>query len=152
MRISTLMLILIGLASNLQAANRFWIATSPSNWNNEANWSVSSGGAGGASVPGSSDRAIFDGLSTGTCSLDMDTEVRGLDLRDDFSGIIIQTIHSLSIGNQNFLVSGGSFEGGSGQIDIDGNLIIDGGTLLATTDSLFCSGGFTITSGIFNHK
>jgi hypothetical protein len=36
-------------------SNRFRIASSTANWNNSANWSTSSGGSGGASVPG-----IFD--------------------------------------------------------------------------------------------
>jgi len=35
---------------------------SASNWNNTANWSATSGGAGGSSVPASNDTAYFDGM------------------------------------------------------------------------------------------
>lgn len=42
-------------------ANRYWVAGgSTHNWSDTSNWSTSSGGAGGASVPGVSDDAIFD--------------------------------------------------------------------------------------------
>lgn len=40
-------------------ADRYWVAAA-SNWNDTANWSTTSGGSGGASIPGSSDVAIFD--------------------------------------------------------------------------------------------
>lgn len=51
-------------------ANRYWIASSASNWNNTANWSTSSGGAGGASVPTAGDFAFFDANGSGNCTLD----------------------------------------------------------------------------------
>ena len=47
-------------------ANRYWVASTTSNWNNTSNWSTTSGGSGGASVPGSSDDVIFD--SNGSAS------------------------------------------------------------------------------------
>lgn len=40
-------------------ANRFWIGGS-GNWNSTAHWSATSGGAGGVSVPGSSDDVFID--------------------------------------------------------------------------------------------
>lgn len=43
--------------------NYFIYTNSTNNWNDIANWSASSGGAGGASVPGASDLARFDGAS-----------------------------------------------------------------------------------------
>ena len=46
-------------------ANRFWINTAGGTWDNSttSNWSTTTGGAGGASVPGSADTAIFDANS-----------------------------------------------------------------------------------------
>ncbi|WP_169749211.1 T9SS type A sorting domain-containing protein [Flavihumibacter petaseus] len=46
------------------AADRYWVGPLipppfPSDWNNTANWSTTLGGAGGASVPGTADVAIF---------------------------------------------------------------------------------------------
>ena len=60
------------------AANRYWVASSASNWNNVSNWSTSSGGSGGASVPGSADIAIFSSNRNGNCTLDMAPVVAGI--------------------------------------------------------------------------
>jgi hypothetical protein len=46
------------------AADRYWVGGAAGNWNSAANWSATTGGAGGASVPGANDKPIFDnGLS-----------------------------------------------------------------------------------------
>lgn len=45
-------------------ADRYWVGGT-GNWNNTARWSTTSGGAGGASVPTSSDNAFFNGSSGG---------------------------------------------------------------------------------------
>lgn len=59
-------------------ANRYWISDVAANWNDTANWSTSSGGSGGASVPGSSDVAIFDAQGTGNCRLNAAIDVAGI--------------------------------------------------------------------------
>lgn len=51
-------------------ANRYLRGTGARNWNDTANWSDVSGGAGGASVPTSADNVIFDANSgTGTITV-----------------------------------------------------------------------------------
>lgn len=50
----------------------YWISTTASTWNLAANWSLSSGGAGGAGVPGVGDTAVFDNGGSGDCTLDVD--------------------------------------------------------------------------------
>lgn len=52
-------------------ANRYWVGGT-GNWNptNTANWSTSSGGSGGASVPTSSDSVFFDQAGTYTVTID----------------------------------------------------------------------------------
>jgi hypothetical protein len=69
-----------GLTSNLFAQNRFWVAATASNWNNTANWSATSGGAGGASVPGTggSEIAVFNANGLGDCNLDISPVVSGI--------------------------------------------------------------------------
>ncbi|MCU0425642.1 MAG: IPT/TIG domain-containing protein [Candidatus Kapabacteria bacterium] len=48
-------------ATNLISAPFFWVAGNSSNvWNNAANWSATSGGAGGAGIPGMGDNVTFD--------------------------------------------------------------------------------------------
>jgi hypothetical protein len=60
-------------------ANRYWVTGGTGNWNSTTNWSTSSGGASGASVPGSSDAALFDASSgSGTATLDISPTVQTL--------------------------------------------------------------------------
>lgn len=61
-------------------ANRYFLNVG-TNWNDTANWSTSSGGAGGASVPGTSDVAIFD-VNSGNCIVEagVDPSVSGVTL------------------------------------------------------------------------
>lgn len=61
---------------------RYWVASSSGNWNNSSNWSTTSGGSGGASVPGASDVVIFNGASgkNGTCNITTDITIAGLSL------------------------------------------------------------------------
>jgi hypothetical protein len=44
-------------------ALRYWVAGGTENWNSTTNWSTTSGGASGASVPGTADDAIFNANS-----------------------------------------------------------------------------------------
>ncbi|MEK7529492.1 MAG: hypothetical protein AAB570_01075, partial [Patescibacteria group bacterium] len=45
------------LPSFAEAANRYWVGTS-TDWSNTNNWSATSGGVGGATVPGVNDAAF----------------------------------------------------------------------------------------------
>jgi hypothetical protein len=48
-------------------AARYWVTGGNGNWSSTTNWSSTSGGASGASVPGSADNALFNANSgTGT--------------------------------------------------------------------------------------
>src|SRR5688572_29928063 len=49
------LLLVVSAVSSAHSADRYWISPTQSNWDNTANWSTSSGGASGASVPGASD-------------------------------------------------------------------------------------------------
>lgn len=71
------------------AQNRYWISASSSNWNNSANWSANSGGAGGASVPNEGNVAVFDGAGggNGTCNLDIAPTVGGVTM-NGYSGTV----------------------------------------------------------------
>jgi hypothetical protein len=64
-------------------ANRFWTTLGTTggtgNWSDTQNWSTATGGAAGASVPGISDSARYDGNSgTGTATLDISPTVQSL--------------------------------------------------------------------------
>jgi hypothetical protein len=53
--------------------DRYWIATSEGNWNDNANWSTTDGGAGGSSFPTLSDDAYFTSTSNGDCTINLST-------------------------------------------------------------------------------
>lgn len=60
-------------------ANRYWVTGGTGNWNSTTNWSTASGGASGASVPGSSDAALLDANSgAGTVTLDISPTIQTL--------------------------------------------------------------------------
>ena len=57
-------------------ANRYWVTGFSNDWSDTSNWSTTSGGIGGSSVPGSSDDAIFDSNSANhSCTLDQNVNV-----------------------------------------------------------------------------
>lgn len=100
------LLFLLVCISYATFGQRYWVASTASNWNNTANWSATSGGAGGASVPVAGVVAIFDSGGTGNCTLD-----------------IAPTIGSISI------------SGYSGSIDLNGNNLTISGSTASTFSS-----------------
>src|SRR5690554_7198633 len=67
-------------SNDLLSATRYWVAKNTANWNNPANWSTTSGGSGGASVPGAADVAIFNANGLGNCNIDIPVNIGGLTL------------------------------------------------------------------------
>jgi len=96
-------------------ANRYWLGAD-TDWNNTANWSLTSGGAGGASVPGASDVAIFDGNGTGNCTVNVDVGshsnvggtwtltpgVGGIEIQVGYTGTFDANDYDLIIGSTGF--------------------------------------------------
>ncbi|MBI2268820.1 MAG: hypothetical protein HYU69_00520 [Bacteroidetes bacterium] len=144
------------------SANRYWVSVGASSWNNTANWSASSNGAGGASVPGSGDIAIFDGgagTKNGNCSIDAAVNVAGFSIAG-YTGTVSQGTNTITVGSSNFSVSSGAFTGGSSAITINvGTFTLSGGNFTGTS-GIFSIGGtwttsptlFTHSAGTFNHN
>lgn len=63
------------------------MATTAGNWNNTANWSVATGGPGGASVPGVGDLAVFTSDGNGNCSLTANQTVGAISI-STYTGVI----------------------------------------------------------------
>jgi hypothetical protein len=60
-------------------AARFWVTGGTGNWNSTTNWSATTGGASGASVPSTADTATFDASSgSGTATLDISPTIQTL--------------------------------------------------------------------------
>jgi len=135
------------------AGDRYWIAAANADYNDTANWSTSSGGAGGASVPDGNDTAIFDGNGLGNCTLDINIAVYGFHIQSGYTGTITQSGgNTLTVNSNDFVQADGTFAGGSGAIDINGTLTLSAGTFTATSGTLTLFEHLTQTGGTFNHN
>lgn len=112
-------------------AARYWVTGGTGNTNSTTNWSTTSGGASGASVPGSSDDAIFDANSgTGTVTINA-------------------TLSVLNFDSTNF---GGTFAGAS-QITMNGGTLIWGSSVTVNwTGNISCGTGASGTAFTSNGK
>ncbi len=163
-RKSVLTLLFVAIAFSIPAfsANRYWVSSGASNWNNTGNWSASSGGASGASVPGAGDVAIFDGTGglNGNCSIDMNVSVSGI-LMNGYSGTLSQNSFTITCGANGYTQTSGTFAGGSQSFTINttGVFNLSGGTFTSTSGTFTISGTrvssstvFTHSAGTFNHN
>ena len=136
------------------SAARFWIAAASSNWNNTANWSAASGGAGGASVPGVADDVNFDGNGLGSCTIDIAVSVKSITVAVGYSGTISQVGNAITTVNAASF-SGGTFTGGTANITVGTTFTINGTAFTSTSAILevdgataaFTTAGFAHNSG-----
>ncbi len=112
MRLPQLTLALILILSQQAFSQRFWVASTASNWNNTANWSNVSGGAGGFSVPGAGDVVTFNATRNGNCLIDVPVNIAGI-----------------------------TVNGYTGTIDLNGFVLTSAGTITFTTGTINNSGG-----------
>jgi hypothetical protein len=158
MRVARLCLFLflsVFISNSLIAANRFWVGILAGNWNNTLNWSVNSGGLGGASVPVAADIAIFDGglgLNVGNCTINTAVSVSGITVSAGYTGTISQGANTISVsGTATF--GGGIFTGGTANITVGGVFTLSGTTFTSTSAILEIDNNtVAFTSGIFTHN
>ncbi len=146
--ISTFGLLIFLVTQVSFAADRFWVATTNSNWNNTANWSTTSGGSSGATAPGASDIAIFDGGGLGNCAIDVNINVVGFNVVTGYTGTISQGSFIMSIGFSGASFSVGAFQGSTANITVKGDLSI-GNTAVFTSTSgtLSLEGNYSLANG-----
>lgn len=116
--------LIAGFDGNLFAQNRFWVAAAASNWNNAANWSTTSGGAGGATIPGTggSEVPIFNANGLGNCNLDITPVVPGITV-NGYTGTIDLVGNILTTTGTNTFTSGSIINtGGSGALTLNTTL------------------------------
>ncbi|OGD34286.1 hypothetical protein A2988_02015 [Candidatus Azambacteria bacterium RIFCSPLOWO2_01_FULL_46_25] len=112
-------------AQGAEAANRYRVGTG--DWNTTASWSATSGGASGASVPGSADLAIFEATSTASMTLDATVNVLGVRIDSGYTGTITQnTGIAVTVGTTGWTQAGGSFSGGNSAITVSGAFALNG--------------------------
>ena len=87
-------------------AARFWVTGGTGNWNSTTNWSATSGGASGASVPGSSDTAALDASSgSGTVTLDISPTIQTLTCTG-FTGTLAFGTNTISLNSTGTIFTG----------------------------------------------
>lgn len=128
-------------------ANRYWVLGGNGDWQSTTNWSATSGGASGASVPGVADNAVFDRsatytvtAATGTIQVIDFTVSAGLVTFSITNSMTFTGNFTLGVGNvASFTLSAGTFT----------FVAATGTTKTITTNgvSLTCGGSVTFGSG-----
>ena len=136
------------MSFNATAANRFWVSSVASNWNNTANWSNVSGGAGGFSVPGAGDNVTFTNARVGNCTINIPVTVLSITVNAGYTGIISKGVNTLSTVN-NFSIAGGSFLAGTAGFSVGGNLTFSGGNFTGGSGNITITGNANFTGGVF---
>src|SRR5450432_2637259 len=154
-RLSIGLFISLFFSNNSFAANRFWVSVLPGNWNNTTNWSASSGGLGGASVPVVADIAVFDGgglgIDIGNCTINTAVSVTGITVSSGYIGTIIQGANAMAIsGPASF--GGGIFSGGSSNITVTGVFTLSATAFTSTSGVLELRDNAAFTGGSFVHN
>jgi len=141
-------------------ANRYFlnIGTDPES---NANWSTTSGGAGGASKPTSSDIAIFDGNS-GNCNLTANINWQGISLAAGYANVFTQGNFEIVYGSGHITQVAGTFTGSNTSKKIEGSSgskFIQSGGVFTSTNGVLTVGvagigiySLDITGGQFNHN
>ena len=87
-------------------ANRYWVTGGTGNWNDTSNWSATSGGASGASVPGSADVALLNASSgSGTVTLDISPTIQTLTCTG-FTGTLAFGTNTISLNSTGTIFTG----------------------------------------------
>ncbi|MCW8131075.1 MAG: LamG domain-containing protein, partial [Planctomycetota bacterium] len=132
--------------------DRFWIGNTAGNFNNDARWSTTSGGANNTRAPRAIDRAIFTNGGSGNCTITADALANGIEIRSTYAGTVTQNNGvQLFLGTQGFSQAAGTFNGGNSRIVVNGAYTLSGGTFRATSSRLTVE-TFTRTGGTFNHN
>ena len=107
-------------------ADRYWIGAFDTDYGNTANWSTTSGGSGGASVPGSADNIFFDGNGAVNCVLDANRSVTGFDVDTgygstfDMNGFDFGISGDVDLGSDASSIVGITFNKGTGTLTFSG--------------------------------
>jgi len=135
------------LPRTVHAANFTWDGGgTTSHWSEAANWT-------GDTLPTSNDQVFFDATSTKECVIDVNVSVAGLWMNSGYTGTITQATNStIMIGNLEFRQASGTFNGGSGFIDVNSQFSLSGGTFNSTNSTLFLGAAFSHSGGTFNHN
>ncbi len=131
-------------------ATRYWVGGVGGNWSDSSKWSATSGGAGGATVPGSADVAIINATSLNTAStitVDVTTTVTTLTISAVDVMVTLASAGNLTVTGTVAISTNTTYTNG---LTINGNatfgaLTLTSGTLSLGTSNIIVNGIVTIT-------
>lgn len=150
-------LLFVSSADVALAANRFWVGASSTDvlrWEDTGNWSATSGGAGGATIPAGTDVAIFNrnsgGIGVGASSgirIRSVVNILGLELNSAYTGSLLQGTGAITIGTSGIIIGSGRFIGGNASLSTSGSYTQTGGIVTGVMSTFSLSGSLAITKG-----
>ena len=120
---------------------RYWVGAG-GNFGDAANWSDSSGGTGGYSVPDEYCLVYFNGAGGG-CTVDASVGILGFSASADYTGTIAQNKSVAIYSDATF--GGGVFQGDGTDVTVLGSLSLAGGTIhtkISVYGDVLCGAGF----------
>ncbi|HSH67354.1 MAG TPA: hypothetical protein VLB84_16535, partial [Bacteroidia bacterium] len=142
---------LIILSTQLYATKKYWVGNnSNKSWNVASNWSLTSGGTGGAAIPGSSDSVYFDGNGTGQCNMNATVTIKLFKMESGYTDTVKQ--NSIAVTVTEMVLNGGVFRGGTNSITVNGSFTLAGCSYQSTSATLTIKGNYLYTSGYFLHN
>lgn len=137
-------------ANDCMAVNRYWVSTTPGNWNNPANWSNTIGGSGGYSVPTASDNAVFNANGIGDCELDVSVNLLRIGI-NGYTGTIDLSGYDITIAasTRDMTFSSGTLTGsGALNITTTGKMYFSGTSFGVPV--IINAGDFQFGTSVFN--
>ena len=141
-------------------ANRYWVSGGTGNYNSTTNWSATSGGASGATVPLTSDDVFFNASSgVGTATINVASNCASLNLTGflgtlNFTNTLSVTGTIMNFGLGTYTVTGTSqlqlataMTVTSNGTSWQGNLYFTGNVIFTLADNLTVLGTLSITGG-----
>ncbi len=117
--------------------DRYWVSAGADTWNDTGNWSLTSGGAPGASLPDAATDVHFDAAAAGNCTLDINISVKSI-LFSSYIGELDADAYSVNLGDGTF--NSGSLTLGSKIWAFTGHFDSNGTTFDAGTAEVIMTG------------
>jgi CSLREA domain-containing protein len=129
-----------------EGGGRFWDGGgSDNNWTTVENWS-------GNVQLQTWQAATFNSISAKDATINMNYTLVGLLITDGYEGTLTQgSSYNLTL-SRYFGQSGGTFTGGGGTVDVNGDFDLSGGTFSAPSGGLSVSGDWNQSGGAFTHN
>lgn len=137
------------------SASRFWLGATSDDWSDTDNWSTTSGGTNGASVPTSSDDVTFDANGNNACTITGDQEAASIRVSTGYTATIAMSSSSSLVISGNLRIQDGTFSlsqgviGAARRLEVNGNYQQTGG-IFNQHNFFNLAGNFTKTSGTYN--